>query len=170
MKDIIDYTNSIKTYFVGLINAAKIAIESIIAPVETDAASASASYAVGAKLILNDTLYNVTSAITAGDALTVGTNISVADNIITQLAALVTALSGKADKATFMEQTLAAGNTTVTFTNIPTTGTVLVSEFSADPNVVFTSVDNSTPGTLVYTFPAQQSAMVVTLKIEEVQV
>ena len=61
------------------------ATQANIAPVETDATSASKAYSVGAQLILNDVLYDVTADITAGDALTVGTNIAAADDITTQI-------------------------------------------------------------------------------------
>ena len=61
------------------------ATQANIAPVETDATSASQAYAQGAQLILNDVLYDVTADITQGDALTVGTNIAAADDITTQI-------------------------------------------------------------------------------------
>ena len=99
MKTVVDLVTALKTYFIGKDTTAKQAVEANIAPVETDATSASASYAVGAQLILNDVLYDVTSPITAGDALTVGTNIAVADDISTQLASAVTSVNSKADKA-----------------------------------------------------------------------
>lgn len=60
------------------------AAEDIIAQVETSSTAAH-SYAVGKKLIYNDTLYTVTSAITVGDTLTVGTNITASDSIVDQL-------------------------------------------------------------------------------------
>lgn len=62
--------------------------EANLAPVELDATSASASYAVGDKLVLNDVLYDVTAAITAGDALVdsgAGANIAASDDITTQI-------------------------------------------------------------------------------------
>lgn len=55
----------------------------IIAPVE-DATSLHA-YAVGEQLIYNDTLYTVTAAISIGDALVVGTNITASDTVIEQV-------------------------------------------------------------------------------------
>lgn len=60
------------------------AAEDIIAQVETTSTAAH-SYAVGKQLIYNDTLYTVTSAITVGDTLTVGTNITASDSIVDQL-------------------------------------------------------------------------------------
>ena len=61
------------------------ATQANIAPVETDATSASQAYAEGAQLILNDVLYDVTAAIAQGDALVVNTNIAAADDITTQI-------------------------------------------------------------------------------------
>ena len=61
------------------------ATQANIAPVETDATSASKAYSVGAQLILNDVLYDVTEPIAQNDALTVGTNIAAADDITTQI-------------------------------------------------------------------------------------
>ena len=62
--------------------------EANISPVETDATSASQNYSVGQQLILNDVLYDVTAAITAGDALFTtgaGSNISAAAALTTKI-------------------------------------------------------------------------------------
>lgn len=105
MKNIVQFTQAIHDYFLGKDTAAKQAVEANIAPVETDATSASKGYVVGKQLILNDVLYDVTATITAGDALTVGTNISPADDVTSQIADVVgdiatlqTAVNGKASK------------------------------------------------------------------------
>lgn len=98
MKTVVDLTTALKTYFLGKDADAKQAVEANIAPVETDATSASKGYAVGAQLILNDVLYDVTAAISQGDALVVGTNISAADTIVDQIANAQTAIATKADK------------------------------------------------------------------------
>lgn len=105
MKNIVQFTQAIHDYFLGNDTAAKQAVEANIAPVETDATSASKGYVVGEQLILNDVLYDVTATITAGDALTVGTNISPADDVASQIADVVgdmatlqTAVNGKASK------------------------------------------------------------------------
>ena len=90
MKTVVDLVTSLKTYFTGKDTAAKQAVEANIAPVETDATSASQNYAVGAQLILDDVLYDVTAAITTGDPLETtgaGANISAADDIATQIGA-----------------------------------------------------------------------------------
>lgn len=62
--------------------------EANIAPVETDATSASQNYSVGQQLILNDVLYDVTAAITAGDALSTtgaGANIAAAMTLTSRI-------------------------------------------------------------------------------------
>ena len=64
------------------------ATQANIAPVETDATSASKAYSVGAQLILSDVLYDVTAPIAQNDALTVGTNIAAADDLETQIASV----------------------------------------------------------------------------------
>lgn len=105
MKTVVDLVTALKTYFIGKDTTAKQAVEANIAPVETDATSASKGYVVGEQLILNDVLYDVTATITAGDALTVGTNINAADDVTSQIADVVgdlstlqTAVNGKASK------------------------------------------------------------------------
>lgn len=85
MKTVVDLITSLKTYFLGKDTAAKQAVEQIIAPVETDAAASAAPYSVGDQIILNDVLYDVTAAISIGDTLAVGTNISASDEISEQI-------------------------------------------------------------------------------------
>lgn len=67
--------------------------EANIAPVETDATSASQNYSIGQQLILNDVLYDVTASITAGNPLSIGTNISAASKI----SSLLKNISGEID-------------------------------------------------------------------------
>lgn len=64
--------------------------------------------------------------------------------------------------------TLAAGNTTVTFTNIPTTGNNLIELYTSVAGLEYIDVDDSTAGQLTYTFDAQESAVDVYLTIREV--
>lgn len=90
MKTVVDLVTALKTYFLGKDKAAKQAVESNIAPVEVDASSSAADYSVGDQLILNDILYDVTASISINDALVVGTNIDVADNIVTQIKSGIT--------------------------------------------------------------------------------
>ena len=85
MKTVVDLITSLKAYILGKDAAAKQAVEQIIAPVETDAAASAAAYSVGDQIILNDVLYDVTAAISIGDALAVGTNISASDDISEQI-------------------------------------------------------------------------------------
>lgn len=71
------------------------AAEAIIAPVETNATSASDDYAVGKQLILNDVLYDVIAPITTGDALVVNTNIKAADKVSSDIEALTNKLNNE---------------------------------------------------------------------------
>lgn len=93
MKTIVQFSeNILKPY----INDEDNKFAANIAPVEEDATSASQGYAVGQQLILDGVLYDVTAAITAGDALVTtgaGANISAADDVTTQIAATNTELS-----------------------------------------------------------------------------
>lgn len=76
------------------------------------------------------------------------------------------ALGDKADKPTLKTQTLSAGSTSVTFTGIPTTGNVMLDIYTSKAGLDYTSLDDSTAGTLVVTYEAQSSAVTVYLKIE----
>lgn len=86
------------------------AVAANIAPVETDATSASQNYAVGKQLILAGVLYDVTAAISAGDALVVNTNIAKADNISDTISEIGSDVSDKADKAVIGTQLETIGN------------------------------------------------------------
>jgi hypothetical protein len=81
MKTIVDLSEELKEYFLEKDTAAKQAVEANIAPVEADPSSASRAYVVGEQLFLNDVLYDVTSPISVGDAIVVGTNITAANKI-----------------------------------------------------------------------------------------
>lgn len=95
MKSIVQVVqNLLKPYIDNHYNA----VADNIAPVETDAASASDSYSIGDQLILDGVLYDVITPITAGDALVVNTNIAKADNISDTISALGGDVSDKADK------------------------------------------------------------------------
>ena len=78
---------------------------SFIAPVATSPSTA--AFAQGAFLIYNATFYKAKTAIAIGDSLVVDTNIEETD-IATVLAAILTSLAGKQD--------------TLTFDNVPTSG------------------------------------------------
>lgn len=64
--------------------------------------------------------------------------------------------------------TLAAGSTTVTFTNVPTTGDNFIDVYTSVAGLEYTAVDDTTSGELTYTFEAQESAVTVYLVIREV--
>ncbi len=81
MKTIVQLVEELKDYLLNKDSKAKQAVEANIAPVETNASSSSSAYAVGAQLILNDVLYDVTSSISVGDAIAVGTNITAASKL-----------------------------------------------------------------------------------------
>lgn len=63
-------------------------------------------------------------------------------------------------------QTLAAGSTTVTFTNIPTSGNYVADVYTSVAGLDYESIDDSTAGTLVVTYESQSSAVTVYLKLE----
>lgn len=81
MKTIVDLVEEQKEYLLEKDTAAKQAVEANIAPVEADASSASRAYVVGEQLFLNDVLYDVTSPISVGDSIAVGTNITAANKL-----------------------------------------------------------------------------------------
>ena len=71
-------------------------------------------------------------------------------------------------KATIQKATLAAGATTVTFTNIPTTGINTIEVYTSKAGLEYTAVDDTTAGSLVYTFEAQSSDVTVYLVIRDI--
>lgn len=160
MKTIVQLVSELKDYLIEKDTATKQAVESNIAPVEADASSASKAYAVGQQLVLNDILYNVTAAISAEDALVVGTNISAADDLSTQI--------GNANSriGAVTSQTLAADATSVSF-SVPTSGNHLI-DFWASDGSNYTAIDTSVSGTATLTYDAVSSARTIYCKISEV--
>lgn len=79
-----------------------------------------------------------------------------------------TELNKKADKPTVMTATLAAGSTSVTFTQIPTTGDYTIELYTSAAGLEYTDVDDTTPGELTYTFEAQSAAVTCYLEIKGV--
>lgn len=79
-------------------------------------------------------------------------------------------VSNKQDKPTYITQTLTAGSTSVTFLNLPTTGIQLADVFTSVAGLDYSDIDDSTAGTLVLTYEAQESDVTVYLKLEEVEV
>ena len=160
MKTIVQLVSELKDYFLEKDTATKQAVESNIAPVETDASSASTAYAVGKQLILNDILYNVTAAISSGDALVVGTNISASDDLSTQIE------DANSRIGAVSSQTLAANATSVSF-SVPTSGNHLI-DFWASDGSNYTAIDTSVSGTATLTYDAVSSARTIYCKISEV--
>lgn len=160
MKTIVQLVSELKDYLIDKDTAAKQAVESNIAPVEADASSASQAYAVGQQLVLNDILYNVTAAISAEDALVVGTNISASNDLTTQIG------NANARIGTVTSQTLAANVTSVSF-SVPTSGNHLI-DFWASDGSNYTAIDTSVSGTATLTYDAVSSARTIFCKISEV--
>lgn len=160
MKTIVQLVTELKDYFLEKDTAVKQAVESNIAPVETDASSASKAYAVGQQLVLNDILYNVTTAISAEDALVVGTNISASNDLTTQIG------NANARIGTVTSQTLAANVTSISF-SVPTSGDHLI-DFWASDGSNYTAIDTSVSGTATLTYDAVSSSRTIYCKISEV--
>ena len=74
--------------------------------------------------------------------------------------------NGKQDAFTEKTATLEAGETSVTFTQIPTSGNYLLTLFSDSETLEYNEVDSSTAGSLTYTFDEQEDDVALTLKIE----
>lgn len=278
MKTVVDLVTSLKNYLVG---------KSSVAPVEADPTDSSAAYSIGDQFYISNVLYEATASISQHDALVIGTNIKLADNLTTQIKS-ITDMKGATssangvhglvpqpliadrDKALFgdatwkeistdyvglygteeiqaatdlntitavgnyfkegttfavtnapagltsnsaqfrltvekslahagdtrqvitdlndimyvrsysggswsawkklegvieLTQTLAAGSTQVTFTNPAITSNCSVNIQTDAAGLNWTAVDNTTPGTLIYTFPAQTSPVSVRLII-----
>lgn len=66
-----------------------------------------------------------------------------------------------------LSQTLTAGNTTVTFTNIPTTGDYLI-DFYTSTGIPIVSLDTSIAGQVTVEFESQFANVTVYCKIEEI--
>lgn len=160
MKTIVQLVTELKDYLIDKDTAAKQAVESNIAPVETNASSASKAYAVGQQLVLNDILYSVTAAISAEDALVVGTNISASDDLTTQIG------NANARIGAVTSRTLAANETSVSF-SVPTSGDHLI-DFWASDGSNYTAIDTSVSGTATLTYDAVSSARTIYCKISEV--
>lgn len=157
MKTIVQLVSELKTYFTKKDTASRQTVEANIAPVETDATSSAAPYSIGDQLILNDILYKATAAIAIGDALTVGTNIAFADDVVTQLESRI---------GTVTTQTLAAQATSVSFA-VPTSGNHLIEFWSSDGSN-YTAIDTSVSGTATLTYDAAESARTISCRISEV--
>lgn len=148
------------------------AIKGDIAPSE-DGETASQGYAIGKQFLRNGSLYKAKTAITAGDALVLGTNYEAADDITLQLynqnETLKTLQTNKEDKGIIKTATLAIGATTVTFTDIPTTGNNLI-KFYNSLGINYEEIDTSTSGQITLTFEEQEVVVTVFCEIKGVTV
>lgn len=141
-------------------DAADDVVLSTIEDTREETSVATSAHAVDTFLIYNKTLYRVIAPIAVGDTLTVGTNIDASEDIVTMIL-------GKETKATILWQTLAIGSTSVTFTNLPTTGNHLIDFFTSN-GINYTEIDTSTAGQVTLTFDEQDVAVTVYCKISEV--
>lgn len=75
-------------------------------------------------------------------------------------------MEDKLNKPTTLSQTLLAGDTTVTFTGIPTTGTNKITICTSVAGVNYLSLDDTTSGQLTITFSPQSVPVTVYVMIE----
>lgn len=88
MKTILDYADLVKEQH---------ALNTTIAPVETDLTSASKAYAVGQKFIHDGVLYQAKTAIAQGAALVLNTNYEAADDVSSEIQTLTNNLSDEVE-------------------------------------------------------------------------
>lgn len=137
--------------------------QEMLAPVEEDETDASRAYEVGDQLIFDGILYIVIDPIAQHGIITTegaGANIEKADTITEQLA-------NKADKPIIKTETLLANATSVTFSQMPTTGNNIIC-FYIDGGANYTAINTETAGEVTLTYDAEPSARTVFCKIEEV--
>ena len=70
-------------------------------------------------------------------------------------------------KPTVTSQTLIAGNTSVTFSGIPTSGNFLI-DFYTSTGIDYTNLDLSVSGSATLTYPVQAGDVTVFCEIKEV--
>lgn len=153
---IVDLVTEINTKFARKTAVADV-VDTIenIAPIESSPSTS--AYAVGDQLIFNKVLYNVTTAISIGDALAVGTNIALADTVTEQI-------TDKENAPVELSATLAIGATTLTFTNAAITNTAKIDVYTDTYTVSPTDITQSGT-TLTLTFKAQSAAVAVKVLI-----
>lgn len=145
MKTIVDLVEEQKEYLLEKDTAAKQAVEANIAPVEADPSSASRAYVVGEQLFLNDVLYDVTSPISVGDAIAVGTNITAANKLSSDIKSKIDDLYLK-DQAFMKQITVNGAVNELDHTGVTdTSGTV---KFTVNEDKSITVSANSYPVTL----------------------
>lgn len=74
---------------------------------------------------------------------------------------------GGGGSTTVLSQTLSAGSTSVTFTEIPTTGDYLI-DFYTSNGINYTAIDNSVVGQVTLTFETQANNVTVFCEIKGV--
>lgn len=89
MKTVVDLVTSLKNYLVG---------KSSVAPVEADPTDSSAAYSIGDQFYISNVLYEATASISQHDALVVGTNIKLAEDLTTQIKS-ITDMTGATSSA-----------------------------------------------------------------------
>lgn len=80
--------------------------------------------------------------------------------------AVYTGLAAKANKSVVKTATLSAGSTTVTFTQLPTTGDYLI-DFFTSTGINYTEIDTSVSGQVTLTYEEQEAAVTVSCEIKE---
>ena len=90
-----------------------------------------------------------------------------ADDVQEAVDELNQALTNKENKGTIKTATLTAGQTTLTFTQMPTTGNHLV-RFYNSAGINYTEIDNSVSGQVTLTFEEQSNNVIVNCEIKEV--
>ena len=100
--------NSTKLVTSGGVYSADNQIRENIANVETSPSTH--AYAVGKQLIFNGLLCKVTSAISVGDTLAVGTNLALSDNVVEQIYSLNQGLTNSLNEIADMNNVLGAKN------------------------------------------------------------
>lgn len=75
-------------------------------------------------------------------------------------------IDGKQDAPIIKSQQLTVGQTSVTFTGVPTTGTVMTEVYTSKAGLDYESIDDSVAGSLVVNYEEQDETITVYLKIE----
>ena len=76
------------------------------------------------------------------------------------------AVAQKQDKPIIMHQTMNVGTTTVTFTELPTTGFNMLDIYTSIADIDYVELDDSTAGQLTVTYEAQEVDVEIFLRIE----
>ena len=93
--------------------------------------------------------------------------IKVGENLSIDANGVLSASGGGGSSATFYSQTLTAGQTSVTFTGLPTTDNY-IADFYTSNGADYISLDTSTSGQVTVTYVAQSSNITVYMRLEEI--